>query len=184
MKSFTYDKCYICFVAFCPNVSGNGILEVQEVPVESSLANQGSLNSMLKATDARFASLRCSALHGLSVAVTGIPREERLEVIPPHQFCRRSSGWSSGEKTSWEQRSDIQRKSFAWRDFIAALLIELFRQVREGKAVECAVFVNKVKTQSFFVFFVEIFAVGGFVRVSKQRPVCPSTTSDLRPRRM
>ena len=38
---------------------------------------------MLKATDARFASLRCSALHGLSVAVTGIPREERLEVIPP-----------------------------------------------------------------------------------------------------
>ena len=38
---------------------------------------------MLKATDARFASLRCPALHGLSVAVTGIPREERLEVIPP-----------------------------------------------------------------------------------------------------
>ena len=38
---------------------------------------------MLKATDARFASLRCSALHGLSVAVTGIQREERLEVLPP-----------------------------------------------------------------------------------------------------
>ena len=35
---------------------------------------------MLKATDARFATLRCSTLYGLSVAVTGISREERLEV--------------------------------------------------------------------------------------------------------
>jgi len=41
---------------------------------------QGSLNSMLKATDARFATLRCSTLYGLNVAVTGLSREERLEV--------------------------------------------------------------------------------------------------------
>ena len=42
--------------------------------------HKGSLNTMLKATDARFATLRCSTLYGLNVAVTGISREERLEV--------------------------------------------------------------------------------------------------------
>ena len=41
---------------------------------------KGSLNSMLKATDARFATLRCPTLYGLNVAVTGLSREERLEV--------------------------------------------------------------------------------------------------------
>ena len=35
---------------------------------------------MLKATDARFATLRCPTLYGLNVAVTGLSREERLEV--------------------------------------------------------------------------------------------------------
>ena len=71
---------------------------------------KGSLNSMLKATDPRFATLRCSPLYGLSVAVTGISREERLEVNFGKSLLTQHSS-HSGEKITGRPGSHIQCKS-------------------------------------------------------------------------